>query len=302
MRIRLALQIALFPFLAPANLIDFEIVRPGRVSLGIFDKESGLLHRTLLNAEAFEPGKHRITWDGLDQRGRPVPSGKYEWSSLQTPGFTARYLTTLGINPPGGEHAIPKKSWVGDHNGAGFVEFDDSGLYVGSPITEGGMMVVKVSHTLDSILWRRPQFYQGGRLSAITATGDHFFMLHPDGKLRRLNKSNGHVEKEWDGRWEKQPATALDGRGQNLVAVYPSRNALRWISPDDGTPGPVVTIPSVTGVAAINDQVHGTLYASAGKDLFLVTNGKPEKVHTFPLTITALEYDPGRKQLWLVLG
>ena len=51
--------------------------------------------------------------------GAAVASGKYEWRLLTSAGLKARYIATIGINPPGGVRPVPKKSWVGDHLGAG---------------------------------------------------------------------------------------------------------------------------------------------------------------------------------------
>ena len=49
-----------------------------------------------------------------------------------------------------------------------------------------GMMMVKVDSSDGKIVWRRPQFYQGGRLTRAASNGSHLFVLHPTGKLRRI--------------------------------------------------------------------------------------------------------------------
>ena len=120
--------------------ISFDSKTVGRVSLGVFHRKSERLVRTLLRGERLATGKYTASWDGLDNRGNLVPPGEYQWRLVSSPGFTARYITTIGINPPGGENPIPNKSWVGDHNGAGIVDVDASGVYIGSPITEGMMI------------------------------------------------------------------------------------------------------------------------------------------------------------------
>lgn len=82
---------------------DYEVTSVGRTSVGVFEPTSGRLVRTLWSGERVPLGRHSIAWDGLDHRGEPVPAGKYEWRVVTVPGFTARYVTTIGINPPGGE-------------------------------------------------------------------------------------------------------------------------------------------------------------------------------------------------------
>lgn len=162
----LATGALLVPWSASKNGIEipFAGAPNTRTSLGIYEPASGQLIRTLSNAEPGPSEENPIIWGGLDFRSRPVDVGTYEWRSLTAPGFQARYITTLGINPPGGPHPIPRFSWVGDHNGAGIVDVDGSGVYVGSPITEGHMMVMKFDPTMTRPLWRREQFYEGGRL------------------------------------------------------------------------------------------------------------------------------------------
>jgi len=53
--------------------IDFTISSPGRVSIAIYDSKGNLV-RNILSPNC-TAGQNRITWDGLDDRGAPVPSG-----------------------------------------------------------------------------------------------------------------------------------------------------------------------------------------------------------------------------------
>ncbi len=92
-----------------------------------------------------------MEWDGLDHRRRIVPSGAYKWRLVSSDGFTARYLTSIGINPPGGENSIPQRSWVGDHLGPGILPRVTTGIYIGSPFTKEMMMVVTVDPTLSRV-------------------------------------------------------------------------------------------------------------------------------------------------------
>jgi len=76
--------------------IDFELKIADKVSLGVFDRASGRLVRTLLRGESLSAGKHAAFWDGFDNRGNPVQPGEYQWRLVSAPGFTARYVTTIG--------------------------------------------------------------------------------------------------------------------------------------------------------------------------------------------------------------
>lgn len=59
----------------PATVIPYEVGRASRVRLRIFDVR-GRLVRTLVDA-AQSPGRYRAAWDGRDDQGRPVASGRY---------------------------------------------------------------------------------------------------------------------------------------------------------------------------------------------------------------------------------
>ncbi|MHC4878883.1 MAG: hypothetical protein ACYTGL_20730, partial [Planctomycetota bacterium] len=282
--------------------IDFSIEQPGRVSLGIFERNSDRLIRTLLVGDRLKAGKRSIAWDGLDNRGRPAAAGQYEWRLLTSPGLTARYVTTIGINPPGGENPSPRHSWVGDHMGAGTVDVDETGIYVGPPITEGMMMLVKVAADRSQVEWTRPQFYQGGRLTKVATSGQRVFMLQPTGKLRRLNRDTGRVEAEWDMNRNGIAPSDLDADGRNLVIVDPEQSSVRWLSPDNGQTLSKSKLPGVTSVVTTSSDQSGAVIAATDRKLFrLAPRAAPQHITELNGTITAIDFDPARSELWVVL-
>jgi hypothetical protein len=196
----------------------------------VYDAASGRLLRTLLRGERLQPGRHEVAWDGLDDFGKPVPPGDYQWRLLTAPGLVAKYVTTVGINPPGGEHPVPNQSWVGDHLGPGTVAVDSSGVYVGSTMTEGLLSLLKANTEMTKVLWRRPQFYDGGQLRRVAAGGGFAYMLDPFGKLRRLSAADGKVQAEWQITWDGVHPIDIAARGSNLIAVYADKNVVAWLS------------------------------------------------------------------------
>ena len=78
--------------------IGYNLPEDGRVSMLICSSE-GPVVRELLHAAPREKGKNTEVWDGLDERGKPVPAGEYIWKLLLTQGLRAEYLLTLGTNP-----------------------------------------------------------------------------------------------------------------------------------------------------------------------------------------------------------
>jgi hypothetical protein len=150
--------------------IPYEIEEPGQVSVGVYDGRGRLL-RTLETGVQREAGRHALRWDGVDRYGRPARPGTYHWRLLRTPGFRAKYLLTLGINPD----SKPWHLWPGTHSGPYAVATDEEGaLYVASAITEHTPFLIK--QTLDGTerLWEnfgRGHGYGYLRLASAIAMG-----------------------------------------------------------------------------------------------------------------------------------
>lgn len=59
----------------PRTQVVFELARPGRVELDIFDVRGHRVHQLL--RDHLEAGVHEVAWDGRDDGGLPVSSGVY---------------------------------------------------------------------------------------------------------------------------------------------------------------------------------------------------------------------------------
>ena len=72
------------PGAAGADLeLTYTLEKPGKVSLLVTDG-SGRVVRELLHAAPREAGRQREAWDGLDERGQPVPAGTYQWMGVHS--------------------------------------------------------------------------------------------------------------------------------------------------------------------------------------------------------------------------
>ena len=77
----------------PRTEIRFELARPGRTRLAVFDLR-GMLVRDLLD-EDLAAGPHRRLWDGRDRRGRDSGSGVYLYRLTTPDGVVRQHKMTL---------------------------------------------------------------------------------------------------------------------------------------------------------------------------------------------------------------
>ncbi|MFM7290495.1 MAG: PA14 domain-containing protein [Planctomycetia bacterium] len=161
--------------------IAFSIEKPGRVSVGVFDRQ-GVLVRTLCNARPMEAGAHILHWDGLDLEGRPVPRGEYVWKLLQSQGLQAEYLMALGTNS-GLDH------WPGQHNGPVCVACDGRSVIVGGA-PEGSPLMAKVG--LDGKFdWNLAQFRAPEGAVDLSIDGDRVYTLQNSAMVDVLQTVSG---------------------------------------------------------------------------------------------------------------
>jgi flagellar hook assembly protein FlgD len=60
----------------PSTRISFDLPRPERVTLKIYDL-TGRLVRVLVDEDSLPAGRHEATWQGRDDHGRKVAAGVY---------------------------------------------------------------------------------------------------------------------------------------------------------------------------------------------------------------------------------
>jgi len=163
-------------------------------------------------------------------------------------------------------------------------------------------MLLKVNAAMSHVEWTRPQFYEGGQLRCAATSGKHVYMLHPNGKIRRLNKDTGNVEAQWQMGRNGAVPNDLDARGDNLVIVYPSENTVCWLSPDSGNVVASVSLEKATCVAAVGSRTASEALVAVSHEVYAVRpNARPRKVAVLDGDISAMDYDATRKELWVVV-
>jgi hypothetical protein len=238
---------------APNIVIRYTLPRDGRISMLIQNSE-GKVVRELLHAAPRKQGPNIESWDGLDEQHQPVAAGAYSWKLLSTQGLKAEYLTTLGTNPK-----TPWETWPGNHNGLLGVAADDSGLYFGGP-GEGTPIVVKYDWK-EKRLWSMDHWLQAwaGPQAMIVAGGKS---IHVHGTTAQaIDAVSGKYLGSWNigypgtdytkiTHWIGAPSVLdIAGRGDFFVASYANKDAVRWLSTEDGKVLDEATVPEPTGIA-----------------------------------------------------
>lgn len=244
-------------------------------------RPDGFVVRELLHAAPQDKGVHTERWDGLDEKGNPVPAGDYIWKVLATPGLTAEYLLTLGSNP-----SPDWLTWPGNHGAVSAVTVDETGAYFAGGCGEGNPLVIKQSLDGSKRLWDVPRWLDAwmGGYSLTTADGK-LYLLQQNGVIQCIDASTGEHKARWDVIWEKADREGgrdthltmdIDARDEQLVASYATHNAIRWLNPQDGKTLDEAVVPNPLGIAvAPTGQV---LVISEGKVVTLSRAEKTPKV------------------------
>ncbi len=223
--------------------ITYELKKSGNVSLAIYDRQ-GALVRTLLNAVPQKPGRHRLAWDGLDGRGKPLPAGSYRWKLLQSPGLKAEYLLSLGTD-------FGPQHWPGGHGGPTSVATDGKILYMSASGCEGAPQTVAVDLAKNEVLWTSHGFAAWSSGTDMCLAGDKLilpFSNRAAGQLHMIEAKTGkHLTSSRKAKAYTATIAGFDfrhGKGASRrgyksvpLAVYSAQRGYGWESIAELTSG-----------------------------------------------------------------
>lgn len=163
--------------------VSFELAKPGRVSLAVYDAD-GRQVRTLLNAASQEKGRHVVPWDGLDRDGNPLPGGEYTWKLLSGPGLSSEWLLSLGTS-------VGQRFWPGQHVGVTAVAVRRDSLYALAGGSEGAPSVVKGA--LDgTVIWESGGLEPWEHTTDVAVDGGHVYVMYANsGNIYMLDERTG---------------------------------------------------------------------------------------------------------------
>ena len=239
---------------------SYELPREGETTVQLFNERNEAVR--ILVAQQFRPvGVNTERWDGLDDRGNPLPPGRYTWRGQVHDPIRPKYRFSAHNS---GQPPYPtddnKGGWGGDHGNPRAVLAVPGGMILAWDGCEYGWGVIRTDAQ------GRKQW--GSKNSAA--------LLATDGK--RLFMAGGH---RWDGQDGVLVADIRDSRPLNFQPGMPA-----LLPP----PGGASEDNAVTGLAADEAQI----YVSYGRrNLVAVYDGEGNLTRQLDL--------PGPRQMALTL-
>ena len=173
---------------AGATPIRFTIPKKAFVSVNIVD-EKGAVVKELMGGEPHEAGEVTAYWDGRDQYGFPLETGRdYAWKAYLNDGVDVEYFGTVGTEGvPPYETTDGKGGWGGDHGPCTAAATDATGRYFIWLMSESGKALVKTDFD-GNVIWRSSPFVCGGygAYTAGAVIGDRLYLVFNDTKIRHL--------------------------------------------------------------------------------------------------------------------
>lgn len=119
--------------------ITFDQPSEGKATL-VIENEAGERVRNLVSGRSFTPGKHTLTWDGLDEKRRLVAPGRYRWRGITHPGIKPVYQMCFAN---GGEPTVAP--WGPNHSALHHAAANDRLVFFAAPVTEGGWALMALN-------------------------------------------------------------------------------------------------------------------------------------------------------------
>lgn len=123
--------------------IEFDQPMDGKASI-VIENEKGDRVRNLISGKTMSKGRHRIEWDGFDERNNVVVAGNYRWRGVSHPGISPEYLFSFynNGNPPF-RNGSPTSNWLSDHTDPVATTTVGDSVFLGAPLSESGHALVQ---------------------------------------------------------------------------------------------------------------------------------------------------------------
>lgn len=260
------------PIVFPSLLVDdltlmrkstdpmmYTLPRDAYVTLNITRPDSSVVRQLEIDQWKLA-GTHKASWNGLDEKGRPVPSGTYELRVLSHDKLSLDFITGVGNSSkePWRDMKNPRTGWGGAHGSSIAVAVDPEGVYMGwTGSIEGQWRFLKRSRDGQTAIWGSNPvggsngFYLNDLL-VMAFDGQLNLYAATTQTLAKLDRTNGNI----------LLPTLVAGGSKALPKVLrnlsrPAGETEPLVSPPNSVPGRFVYKDStVWGLAADKDRVY----------------------------------------------
>jgi len=231
--------------------ITYTLAKDAKVSIAVYDQRGEIVRQLLMGA-ARTKGKHVEEWNGLDDKGKPAPAGKYSWKMLTSQGLKAEWMTSLGSNLSPGSQIMP-----GNHVGVIALTRDEGdNLYLMGGCSECVPGMAKVTPA-GKALWYSGDLIETDNDGGVGLADGLMFSLLRCGKVIAVDPATGKGQWKADTDWSKENGggyfpigvLSLTARGSQLLISNKTKNIVRWLNPKDGSPLEEATISAPVALA-----------------------------------------------------
>ena len=176
--------------------VKFTMPQPGRVTIAINDS-SGIRARNLIADVEKPKGSHTVYWDGLDDDGRVLPAGTYEWIGLTRGDLHAVYRGTFTHGNPPWIHGTTG-GWAADHGSPVAAACIGERIFLGTGIAEGGHGLICCDlegNKLWGERWLNRTVWSGA--NSLAADGERLFATSRPWQEQRIWEVDPETGKSW---------------------------------------------------------------------------------------------------------
>lgn len=241
--------------------IAFEQPVDGKATL-VIENEKGERVRNLVSGRAFAAGKQTVVWDGLDENGKLVAPGNYNWRGITHAGIQPRYQMSFAN---GGEDTT--EPWGPNHSTLHAAAANGEYVFFAAPVTEGGWALIALDNNGKLVQGYEHQQGLGIGHDAIAAD-EKFLYVAQDGFGWSGTRGVDMNSDTWVAPW-RITLVRFDIKS-GKVADWPDKQ--RFVEVDSLDVGPGSTHPDLSdynlgGLAVLDGKVY---VGSRGKKAVLV--------------------------------
>lgn len=246
--------------------IDFQQPLDGKATV-VIENAAGQRVKNLISGQPLAKGEHRLVWNGLDESGNVAAPGDYRWRAISHPGLKPVHAMDF-CDGPGSNHGTFQAATT-----------NDSSLFFGSPVAEGGYEIIELSSDGNFIRGFNPPHGHGLSVVALAADENYLYAAH-DGLAW-----GQHVDRSKPD-WKEERTVSLMridlAKGETAEFAEKLRHAPLWkYEAGPGSAWKSTADFSLAGMALVKGQLFITDRV-AGK-LRVVSPGTAKLEREFPL-------------------